>query len=301
MDHPKDARSRPAVAQGSPPSDRPFNSGPPPGPVGASPGNDVDDFLRGVGKKIAKFRSQKDMTQVQFSKKTGVSAQMVQYWESGRNITLKTLYHLSQHLNQPIECFFKDPGIGPQGTDPVFSENNGSQLPLQTEFLFKSILKGLCYNDAGPSWQTTRLLLHIHLACQLQTRKDPSRSQKMRILVIEDNPADAGLLRECFKQWGNGSFDLVHEPTLEGAVKRLSHEKVDLILLDLFLPKTSGLETVVEIQKSNTQAPLIILTGLYDQTMATEALQLGADFFLPKGLPEIIALIKALRGYVELK
>jgi transcriptional regulator with XRE-family HTH domain len=66
-------------------------------------------FLRKIGRKIGEVRFQKGYTQLQLAEKANVSIQMVQYWESGRNITLKTLYRLAQHLAHPIGEFLKNP------------------------------------------------------------------------------------------------------------------------------------------------------------------------------------------------
>ena len=66
-------------------------------------------FLKKVGRKVGEIRSQKGFTQIQLSKKIGVSVQMVQYWESGRNITLRTLFNLSRYLKHPIHDFLNKP------------------------------------------------------------------------------------------------------------------------------------------------------------------------------------------------
>lgn len=66
-------------------------------------------FLKKVGRKIGEIRAQKGYTQFQLAEQAGVSIQMVQYWESGRNITLKTLYNLAFQLDCPVESFLKEP------------------------------------------------------------------------------------------------------------------------------------------------------------------------------------------------
>jgi len=77
--------------------------------IPSMPHNADQSFLKKVGRKISEIRSQKGYTQMQLAAKTGISIQMVQYLESGRNITLKTLYHLSQHLNHPVHGFLQEP------------------------------------------------------------------------------------------------------------------------------------------------------------------------------------------------
>ncbi len=71
--------------------------------------NSDQRFLKKVGRKIGEIRAQKGYTQFQLAEQAGVSIQMVQYWESGRNITLKTLYNLGFQLDCPVENFLKQP------------------------------------------------------------------------------------------------------------------------------------------------------------------------------------------------
>lgn len=73
------------------------------------PSNSDQHFLRKVGRKIGEIRLQRGYTQFRLAEQAGVSIQMVQYWESGRNITLKTLYNLAYQLDCPIHNFLKKP------------------------------------------------------------------------------------------------------------------------------------------------------------------------------------------------
>ena len=73
------------------------------------PSNSDHHFLKKVGRKIGEVRLQMGYTQFQLAEQAGVSIQMVQYWESGRNITLKTLYNLACQLDCPVHSFLKEP------------------------------------------------------------------------------------------------------------------------------------------------------------------------------------------------
>ncbi|GEM_PF-2227727 len=73
------------------------------------PSNSDHQFLKKVGRKIGEIRLQMGYTQFQLAEQAGVSIQMVQYWESGRNITLKTLYNLAHQLDCPVHSFLKEP------------------------------------------------------------------------------------------------------------------------------------------------------------------------------------------------
>lgn len=66
-------------------------------------------FLKKIGRRIGELRAEDNYTQSRLAEKAGVSVQMVQYWESGRNITLKTLYNLSHFLDQPVARFLEEP------------------------------------------------------------------------------------------------------------------------------------------------------------------------------------------------
>ena len=69
---------------------------------------ELKKFLRKTGRKIAESRVQAGRTQAQFADQAGVCVKMVQYWESGQNVTLKTLYKIAKQLGQPIESFLQE-------------------------------------------------------------------------------------------------------------------------------------------------------------------------------------------------
>jgi len=85
-----------------------------------------DLFLKKVGRKVGEIRSQKGFTQLQLSKRIGVSVQMVQYWESGRNITLRTLHNLSRHLKHPVHDFLNRPKSSAAKRGRPFSKKNST-------------------------------------------------------------------------------------------------------------------------------------------------------------------------------
>lgn len=124
---------------------------------------------------------------------------------------------------------------------------------------------------------------------------------KLKILVLEDNPSDVMLLKLALKPHANEEFDLIDEPTLKGGLKRIVDNEIDLILLDLFLPESSGLETLEKIKEVAPQIPIIILSGVYTDWLAIHALQLGAYCFLSKEWLDGKNLAQAFRYYSELK
>src|SRR5438105_4615324 len=106
--------------------------------------------------------------------------------------------------------------------------------------------------------------------------------EKAKVLIVEDNPGDVRLLKETFKRNAGGEFEQVYEPNLEGALKRLASEKVDVILLDLLLPETFGLETLGFIRKADPDTSIVVLTSLNDGDLAAQALERGAEVYLVK-------------------
>ena len=81
-------------------------------------------FLKKIGRKIGEVRFQKGYTQLRLAEKANVSIQMVQYWESGHNLTLKTLMRISRSLNCGVAALMENPdGVSPakRGRPPGFS------------------------------------------------------------------------------------------------------------------------------------------------------------------------------------
>ena len=105
----------------------------------------------------------------------------------------------------------------------------------------------------------------------------------IRILVVEDSPSDAGLLKEELMQTDRGTFDLFFQDNLEGALDILEKEKFDAILLDLTLPGSSGLDTFNRVKNKASFTPILILTGFDNDMLAEQALNCGAQDFIIKG------------------
>jgi diguanylate cyclase (GGDEF)-like protein/PAS domain S-box-containing protein len=121
------------------------------------------------------------------------------------------------------------------------------------------------------------------------------------ILLVEDNPGDARLLREMVNEQGERETEFTHVQTMAEAEKYLKEWKFDIILLDLGLPDAAGLEAVRKAHVAAPHTPLVVLTGLDDETLAGKALQEGAQDYLIKGQIEARGLIRALRYAVERK
>lgn len=126
-------------------------------------------------------------------------------------------------------------------------------------------------------------------------------ADKLKVLVIEDSPSDLRLLQEALKPHMKNDFEIVSESCLEKGLERISADPIDLILLDLFLPESSGLETLEKVKEAAPKTPIIILTGVYTDWLAIHALQLGAYCFLNKEWLNGKNLAQAFRYYADLK
>jgi diguanylate cyclase (GGDEF)-like protein/PAS domain S-box-containing protein len=121
------------------------------------------------------------------------------------------------------------------------------------------------------------------------------------LLLVEDNHGDAHLLREMFNEQGSHNIELTHVERMSEAEKYLAERAVDIIVLDLGLPDAQGLGAVRRAHAAAPRVPLVVLTGLDDELLATEALQEGAQDYLIKGQIDARGLLRALRYAIERK
>jgi diguanylate cyclase (GGDEF)-like protein/PAS domain S-box-containing protein len=121
------------------------------------------------------------------------------------------------------------------------------------------------------------------------------------LLLVEDNPADVRLLREMFHEQSAHNTELTQVGTMGEAEKHLAEGMIDIILLDLGLPDAQGLEAVRRARAVAPGLPLVVLTGLDDESMASRALQEGVQDYLLKGQIDARGLLRALRYAVERK
>ncbi|MFK7896355.1 MAG: EAL domain-containing protein [Myxococcota bacterium] len=120
----------------------------------------------------------------------------------------------------------------------------------------------------------------------------------MRILLIEDNPADAHLFEKYLEE--ESDLEVSVESSLGDGIERCAHETFDLVMLDLSLPDSSGLETLTRFCSEVESGPAVmLLTGLNDRAMALRAVQAGAQDFVVKGAVSPTALVAAIRHSVE--
>ncbi len=125
-------------------------------------------------------------------------------------------------------------------------------------------------------------------------------SQNIHLLLIEDNPGDAGLIREMLAEAKGMSFELEWTETLSEGIERLASGGIDVVLLDLALTDSTGLETLRRLRAASPYAPVVVvLSGLSDEEISFQAVQEGAQDYLIKGQVDSSLLVRSIRYALE--
>ncbi len=131
--------------------------------------------------------------------------------------------------------------------------------------------------------------------------KSTSQTERIRVLLIEDNPGDAHLIQMMVDEAGNDLFEIQRVEQLSEALARLAHPDIGVVLCDLSLPDSHGLETFAQLHARAPHVPIIVLSGLNDTTMAVQAVHEGAQDYLIKGQVDGQLLVRAMRYAIERK
>jgi CheY-like chemotaxis protein len=134
----------------------------------------------------------------------------------------------------------------------------------------------------------------------LRRKKESNMSKMLKILLVEDNKNDTALIKgmiyeDVIKDAGDVQLELIHKETCGNALEYLAENKVDVILLDLSLPDSSGLDTVRKMVEQEKNTPIIVLTGLDDENVAIKALQGGVQDYLNKNQINSMLLVRSLK------
>jgi diguanylate cyclase (GGDEF)-like protein len=121
------------------------------------------------------------------------------------------------------------------------------------------------------------------------------------VLLIEDNPADALLLREAVRDNGLSSFEFTIAESLMSGLELLRQTQFDVVLLDLGLPDSQGLKSFETVHSAFPEIPVVVLSGSSDQRLALEAVQSGAQDYLVKGETGWEIAPRAMRYAIERK
>ncbi len=127
------------------------------------------------------------------------------------------------------------------------------------------------------------------------------KNNTLEILLIEDNLPDAEYLSELLSEERNPVISIMHAGRLSEGLSYLDGKRFDAVLLDLGLPDSQGMQTLLRARKQNAHVPIIILTGLSDEEFAVKAIHSGADEYLIKAQIDRTLLVRTIRYTMERK
>lgn len=106
--------------------------------------------------------------------------------------------------------------------------------------------------------------------------------EKLRVLIVEDNPTDALIVKKKLQKDSAFDYDVAHVLSGEDALLNLKESSYDIMLLDYNLPKKSGLETLKEVKSKGVKIPIVMITGQGDEAVAVNLIKEGAFDYLSK-------------------
>ncbi|WP_255194152.1 bacterio-opsin activator domain-containing protein [Natronobeatus ordinarius] len=146
---------------------------------------------------------------------------------------------------------------------------------------------------------------------RVETQDDTDESEGLDVLLVEDNPGDARLIEEMLRRTdeltqrvesagvAGSKPTLVQASRLEAGIDHLESNSVDVVLLDLNLPDSTGLETLSRSLEVVEWTPVLVLTGVRDQDVGIEAIERGAQDYLVKGEVTDDLLIRSIHHSIE--
>ncbi|MBD2343203.1 hybrid sensor histidine kinase/response regulator [Anabaena subtropica] len=126
----------------------------------------------------------------------------------------------------------------------------------------------------------------------------------IKVLLVEDNPGDVFLIQELIREVHSAKVELQPVERLSEALETLATHTscgshFDVMLLDLSLPDSQGLDTFIRANRETTVIPIIVLTGIDDENLALRAMQEGAQDYLVKGQVTGDLLVRSIRYAIE--
>lgn len=127
------------------------------------------------------------------------------------------------------------------------------------------------------------------------------KGNSIKILLIEDNPADACLIKEMLLESDSTGFIVEAVNRLSNGIEYLKNHAVDVVLLDLTLPDSTGMATFEKLSGHAPRLPIIVLTGLDDERMAIESMRSGLQDYLVKNKVDGELLARSIQYSIERK
>jgi PAS domain S-box-containing protein len=128
-----------------------------------------------------------------------------------------------------------------------------------------------------------------------------SMNNVVKVLLVEDNTGDIILMKEMLGESRSARFVITSASRLSDAMNAVESDPPDILLLDLGLPDSSGLETLKTMNGSFGKMPIIVLTGLTDMELGVKAMTIGAQDYLVKGEVDSAGLERAVRYAIQRK
>ena len=126
-------------------------------------------------------------------------------------------------------------------------------------------------------------------------------SEPIKVLLIEDNPGDARLVRETLVSARSARFEVENLDRLASGVERLHRAGIDVVLLDLSLPDSQGFETIARLHAEAPEIPIVALSGMDDQSIIQDAVKKGAEDYLVKGAFSTDILVRSIHYAIDRK
>jgi DNA-binding response OmpR family regulator len=126
--------------------------------------------------------------------------------------------------------------------------------------------------------------------------------ESIKLLLVDDDAGDRKMVKLALARPSNiVNFEVETAETLSEATERLKNKDYDVVLLDLGLPDSQGIDTVQKTLAANPNVPIVVLTGLANEETGLEAIEKGAEDYLVKGKSIEHALVQIIRYAIERK
>jgi PAS domain S-box-containing protein len=129
----------------------------------------------------------------------------------------------------------------------------------------------------------------------------PKPSDMINVLIVEDNVEHANIFGLYLERSKTYNFSVKISRNLSSATEEISQTKYDVILLDLTLPESQGLDTFYQLQACCGSTPIVVLSGMDDEGVAVEAVRGGAQDYLVKGHADQQLIVRSIRYALERK
>ncbi|HEY3129832.1 MAG TPA: response regulator [Acidobacteriota bacterium] len=123
----------------------------------------------------------------------------------------------------------------------------------------------------------------------------------IRVLLIEDDFSSGSAIKEILASESDPGYEVHWVDRLSSALEELGHGRFQLILLDLTLPDSNNLDTLIRVRSKAPQLPIVVLTGLADERLGVRAVREGAQDYLVKGQFSVSLLLRSVRYAIERK